>query len=62
MTNYRFNVTGTDRKRLVAAIVEILNTKQQYLGAPTFAYQHGDEYTLDKTGMLFIMEWVDDGD
>jgi len=46
-----FNVTGTERKKLVAAVTEILNTQQKYLGAPTFAFEIGN-YTIDKTGAL----------
>jgi len=47
----RFNVTGERRKALVAAITEVLNTPQKYLGAPTFAYEIGN-CKIDKTGTL----------
>ena len=47
----RFNVKGEQRKALVAAITEVLNTPQQYLGAPTFAYEVGS-CKIDKTGTL----------
>ena len=47
----RFNVTGERRKALVAAITEVLNTPQKYLGAPSFAYEVGN-CKIDKTGTL----------
>jgi len=37
-----YNVSGSDRKRLVAAIVEHTGEKAKYLGAPGFAYQVGN--------------------
>ena len=36
-----YHVTGSDRKRLVAAIAEHTGEKARYLGAPSFAYQVG---------------------
>ena len=48
---FKFNVTGQDRKRLVGAISELLNTPTKYLGAPTFAYEIGN-YHIDKTGTV----------
>ena len=43
MTNSNFyldyNVTGTERKRLVQAISAYTQADTKYLGAPTFAYQ-----------------------
>ena len=48
---FKFNVTGQDRKRLVGAISELLNVQIQYLGAPTFAYEIG-YYHIDKTGTV----------
>jgi hypothetical protein len=48
---FRFNVTGSERKRLVGAISEILDTPMKYLGAPGFGYEVGD-YTVDKGGMV----------
>ena len=36
-----YHVTGSDRKRLVAAIAEHTGEKAKYLGAPSFAYQVG---------------------
>lgn len=51
MASYKFGVTGPDRKRLVEAISEILDTQVQYLGAPTFAYEVGD-YRIEKNGTV----------
>jgi len=51
MTEYKFNVTGDERKRLVAAIVEILGVRQRYLGMPTASYEIGD-FTVTKDGTL----------
>ncbi len=48
---FRFNVTGTERKRLVETISEILNTPMKYLGAPGFGYEVGG-YTVDKNGTV----------
>jgi hypothetical protein len=45
----RFNVTGSDRKRLVGAISQAINSPTKYLGAPTFAYEVGN-YHIDKNG------------
>jgi len=47
----KFKATGAERKKLVAAVTEILNTPQKYLGAPTFAYEVGD-FHIDKEGTL----------
>ncbi|MCY1714026.1 virulence protein [Caproiciproducens galactitolivorans] len=47
----KFNVTGAERKKLVGAISEILNTPMKYLGAPGFAYKVGG-YTVDKNGTV----------
>lgn len=46
-----YNLSGSQRKSLVAAISQKLNTPAEYLGAPTFAYQVGD-YHIDKNGMV----------
>ena len=51
MQEYKFNVTGAERKRLAGAISEILNTPMKYLGAPTFACEIGN-YHIDKQGTL----------
>lgn len=47
----QYNVTGAQRKSLVGAIRQELNTPAKYLGAPTFAYKVG-HYHIDKNGML----------
>jgi len=46
-----YNVTGSKRKTLVAAISQELNAPTEYLGAPTFAYRVG-EYLIDKAGVM----------
>ena len=46
-----YNVTGSERKSLVAAISHELNAPTNYLGAPTFAYEIGG-YHIDKTGTV----------
>lgn len=46
-----YNVTGSERKSLVTAVSQKLNTPAEYLGAPTFAYRVG-VYHIDKNGML----------
>ncbi len=48
---FRFNVTGAERKKLVGAISEILSTPMKYLGAPGFGYAGGG-YTVDKNGTV----------
>jgi len=47
----RYNISGSDRKKLVGAMVEILKTPQKYIGVPTCAYMIG-EYHIDKVGTL----------
>jgi hypothetical protein len=44
-----YNVTGSDRKRLVGAISQATNSPTKYLGAPTFAYEVAGYY-IDKNG------------
>ena len=46
-----YNVTGAERKALIGAISQELNTPTKYLGAPTFAYEVGG-YHIDKTGTV----------
>ena len=46
-----YNVTGPDRKRLVQAITQILESEAKYLGVPSCAYQV-DNYTISKDGIL----------
>ena len=47
----KYNISGSDRKKLVGAMVEILRIPQKYLGVPTCAYKIG-EYHIDKTGTV----------
>ena len=47
----KFNVTGDRRKELVKALSEILETKSQYCGMPSCAYQVGD-VIIDKDGTV----------
>lgn len=47
----QFNVTGSERKKLVTAISKVLDAEVNYQGAPTFAYEIG-EYRIDKTGTV----------
>ena len=46
-----YNVTGSERKSLAAALSQELNTPTEYLGAPSFAYRVGG-YRIDKNGVL----------
>ena len=46
-----YNVTGTQRKKLVDAISQIQRAPVKYLGAPTFAYEVGG-FTIDKNGTV----------
>lgn len=48
-----YNVSGSDRKQLVAAIVQHTGEKPKYLGAPGFAYQVGG-FTISVDGMVTI--------
>ena len=54
----KFNVTGQERKSLVGAISQELNSPTKYLGAPTFAYEVGD-YRIDKAGTLSFDDCTD---
>ena len=55
---FKFNVTGSDRKRLVAAITEITECPAKYQGAPSFAYEV-DYITIDKNGTVSFDGRVD---
>ena len=46
-----YNVSGSDRKQLVAAIAEHTGEKAKYLGAPGFAYQIGG-FTVSVDGKV----------
>ena len=48
---FKYNVTGSDRKRLVAAIAEKMECAAKYMGSPTFAYEV-DYITIDKNGTI----------
>ncbi|AQU05394.1 virulence protein [Dehalococcoides mccartyi] len=53
-----YNVTGSERKRLVQAISEIMECDAKYKGAPTFAYEV-DYFTIDKNGVLSFDDRAD---
>jgi len=55
---FKYNVTGSDRKRLVMAIAEHLECDAKYLGMPTAAYQV-DYFTISKDGTLFFDDRTD---
>ena len=46
-----YNVSGSDRKQLVAAIAQHTGEKPKYLGAPGFAYQVGG-FTISADGKV----------
>ena len=58
--NINFNVTGSDRKRLVSIITHTTGEKGTYEGVPTMAYRIGG-FTVDKTGILSWDDTVDNG-
>ena len=53
-----YNVTGTERKRLVQAISTYTQADAKYLGAPTFAYQV-DYFTIDRNGVVSFDDRAD---
>jgi hypothetical protein len=53
-----YNVTGSERKRLAAAMGGILGSEPKYLGAPSFAYEVGC-CTVDKNGAVTFDERAD---
>lgn len=55
---FKYNVTGSERKRLVMAIAEHLECSAKYLGMPTAAYQV-DYFTVDKTGTVSFDDCAD---
>jgi hypothetical protein len=55
---FRYNLTGSDRKRLVTAIAEILNSPAKYKGAPSFGYEV-DYFTIDKNGTISFDDRAD---
>ena len=50
----KYNLTGTERKALVKSVSNIIGEKSKYLGAPSFAYQIGDDCTVTSDGTLKI--------
>ena len=54
----RYNVTGTERKRLVQTIGRFLDIKPKYLGMPSMAYEI-DLYTVDRDGTLSFSDRTD---
>ena len=54
----RYNVTGTERKRLVQTIGRFLDVKPKYLGMPSMAYEI-DLYTVDRDGTLSFSDRTD---
>ncbi|WKY49076.1 virulence protein [Eubacteriaceae bacterium ES3] len=54
----RFQLIDNDRKALIAAIGEILETKPIYQGTPSFSYTIGD-FEVDKQGGLIISESIE---
>lgn len=55
---FKYNVTGSDRKRLVTAMAEHLECPVKYKGAPTFAYEV-DYFTIDKNGTVSFDDRAD---
>ena len=53
-----FNVTGSERKRLVQAISAYTGADSKYLGAPTFSYEV-DYFTIDKNGVVSFDDRAD---
>ena len=51
----KYNVTGSQRKALIASMRTILNDLPKYQGAPSFAYTIG-RYTIDKNGTVSFTE------
>ena len=58
---FRFNVTGADRKAIVKAMGDILQVKPKYLGMPTAAYEV-DYFTVDKNGTVSFDDRADSED
>ena len=55
---FKYNVTGSDRKRLVAAMAEITECAAKYKGAPTFTYEV-DYFTIDRCGTVSFDDRAD---
>ena len=50
-----YNVTGAERKRLVAALSNLTGVKAKYLGMPSMAYEVGG-FIIDKNGNLELSD------
>ena len=50
-----YNVTGAERKRLVAALSNLTGVKAKYLGMPSMAYEVSD-FIIDKNGNLELSD------
>ena len=57
-TTLDFNVTGSERQRLVRAISRVSGAEAKYLGVPSCAYQVGG-CTVDKAGRVSINDGAD---
>ena len=57
---FRFNVTGPERKEFVNAVSKIIGWDAIYMKAPTFAYVVNN-FTIDKNGMLICDDRVEAG-
>ena len=55
---FKYNVTGNDKKKLIKAVSDILGCEAKYLGAPSFAYEIGG-VTVDKNGSLIFDDTTD---
>ncbi len=55
---FKYNVSGRDRKRLVTAMAERLECPAKYKGAPTFAYEV-DYFTIGQTGTVSFDDRAD---
>lgn len=55
---YHYNLTGSDRKPLVEAVSQIVNSPAVYQGAPSFAYTIGSCH-IDRAGVLTLPEDID---
>ena len=58
---FKYNVTGSGRKRLVTAMAEHLGYPAKYMGTPTFAYEV-DYFTVDKNGTVNFDDRIDSED
>ena len=56
-----YNVTGTERKRLVQAVSAYMGADAEYLGAPTFSYKV-DYFTIDRNGVVSFDSRADSGE